>query len=174
MSKRSATVASTDNCPSELASERAVIVLTFEDAVESLRLQLSRAPEERKQLLEQKIEYEEGLYKDRMSALEAKETKHAMLTEQQTAKKKRRCQVEKDLDECSSIASDGLLNSSWQSIRKAMHIKYKIEPVKSEMTPEHMSKYEQVLEELKKKGFKVSSFPRVSSVDECQETGLKF
>ena len=64
MSKRSATVASTDNCPSELASERAVIVLTFEDAVESLRLQLSRAHEERKQLLEQKIEYEEGLYKD--------------------------------------------------------------------------------------------------------------
>ena len=75
---------------SELDSERAAVVMTFEEATQHLQDQLTRATEERKILIEQKIEYEETLYTDRLAVLDAKLTKHKADNLFNSSRKKRR------------------------------------------------------------------------------------
>lgn len=140
---------------SELDSERAAVVMTFEEATQHLQDQLTRATEERKILIEQKMEYEETLYTDRLAVLDTKLNKHKADNLFNSSRKKRRRIIDQDLNECLNIAAEGPKKSSWQSIRKVMHIKHKIELQKSEMSEEQVSKYDAVLAELKKQGFKV-------------------
>lgn len=141
---------------SELESERAVIVLTFEEATENLKGRLTRAPAASKLLLEQQLEYEQTLYNDRLAALEARSLKQKADQLLKTTRKKRRRMIDKDLNDCLDIATDGLQESSWQSIRKVMHIKHTIEAHQSKMSEEQLSKYEEVLAQLQEQGFKVA------------------
>jgi|TARA_B110000858_G_scaffold156577_1_gene179047 hypothetical protein len=149
--------ASTD---AEFQNERAAIVFAFEEASQSLQTQLAQAPKERHQILEQRLEYEQTLFDDRIAAIDAKIAVHKAETVATVSRKKRRRIVAKDLDDCVDIASNGIRQCSWQSIRKVMHIKYKIEPVKSEMSDELLDKYKQVLIELKEKGFKIANYTK--------------
>tara|TARA_B110000977_G_scaffold119352_1_gene153808 strand:- start:1575 stop:2090 length:516 start_codon:yes stop_codon:yes gene_type:complete len=140
---------------SELASERAAVLLTFEDITQDLNSQLSQASAGRKQLLEQKLEYERTLYNDRMSSLEAKYAKQESANKLMNSLKKKRRIIDKELDDCQDIATGGVQKCSWRSIRKVMHIRHNMNTHKSEMTNEQKSKYAKVLTELSEQGFRV-------------------
>jgi len=140
---------------SELSSERAAVLLSFEEMTQSLNSQLSQATAERRQILEQKLEYEQTLYNDRMSALEANIAKHNADNQLMNSVKKKRRIIDKELDDCQDIATKGVKNCSWRSIRKVMHIRHKMKTHGSEMTDEQKTQYAKVLQQLKEQGFRV-------------------
>jgi hypothetical protein len=142
----------------EFDSEQVVIAMTYEEFKQQLQQQLKQAKPEQTEVLEQKLEYEEGLHSDRLAQLEARiKTFEAEIATTAVRRKKRRT-VDSALVDCLDIADQGLKGSTWQSIQKVRHIQYKIEPVKVDMTSEQQAKYRTVLQELKDRGFKVSQY----------------
>ena len=142
----------------EFESEQVVITMAFEESKQHLQQQLKNAKPEQTQILEQKMEYEEGLHADRLAQLEGRmKTFEAMASATVDQRNKRR-KVDTDLNDCLDIAQQGLKSSTWHSIQKVRHIQYKIEPVKVNMTSKQHAQYRKVLQELKEKGFKVAVY----------------
>lgn len=142
----------------EFDSEQVVIAMTYEEFKQQLQQQLKQAKPEQTEVLEQKLEYEEGLHLDRLAQLEVRiKTFEAEIATTAVRRKKRRT-VDSALVDCLDIADQGLKSSTWHSIQKVRHIQYKIEPVKVDMTSEQQAKYRTVLQELKDRGFKVARY----------------
>ena len=142
----------------EFESEQVVIAMAYEESKQHLQQQLKQAKPEQTELLEQRLEYEEGLHADRLAQLEGRmKTFEAMASSTVDQRNKRR-KVDTDLNDCLDIAQQGLKSSTWHSIQKVRHIQYKIEPVKVNLTSKQQAQYRKVLQELKEKGFKVARY----------------
>lgn len=138
----------------EFDSEQVVITMAFEESKQHLQQQLKNAKPEQTQVLEQKLEYEEGLQIDRLAQLEDRINTFEAKTSATIDQRNKRRKVDTDLNDCLDIAKQGMESSTWHSIQKVRHIQYKIEAVQVDMTSAQHVQYQKVMRELKENGFK--------------------
>jgi len=141
-------------------NERATIETIHASSLENIRTEFKTLdPEtlpERDQLrLKQKIEFETGLYKDRLQALEAEKAKNDENQVLKVTKRQKRRHIDHKLQECESIASKTIQETEWQLIGKNRHLQHILTRVKDKMSTEQQEKYETLMEDLKKNGHQI-------------------
>lgn len=143
-------------------NERATIATIHASSIENLRNEFKTLdPEElqpRDQLrLKQKLEFETGLYKDRLKALEAEKAQKEEKQLSEVSKRRKRHHIDHKLHECESIASTPIQETEWQLIGKNRHLQHILKDVKDKMSTEQQEKYETLMKDLKKNGYKIFS-----------------
>jgi len=141
-------------------NERATIETIHASSLENIRLEFKTLdPEtlpERDQLrLTQKIEFETGLYKDRLQALEANKVKSGANQVLKVSKRRKKRRIDQKLQECESIASKKIQETEWQLIGKNRYLQHILKDVKDNMSTEQQEKYEALMEDLKKNGHQI-------------------
>jgi len=105
--------------------------------------------------LKQKLEFENGLHMDRISALEvrieADKEKRVVSVEQRT----KRRHIDRTLNDCKKVASLKQDGSCYKTIGKNRHLQHVLEGVKDNMTTHQREQYATVMQDLKKNGWKV-------------------
>jgi hypothetical protein len=144
---------------SEYESERIAINFGFEESKIDLESQLcSTQNKRRKQIIEQKLEYEETLRNDRLNKLDNEIStfeKHVSETYEQRQKIQN---IDIIMQEFWHISEKKFETIDWQSIRKARYIRYKLEPMLLLMTDNQKDKYDLLLKELTNKGFRIAKY----------------
>ena len=105
--------------------------------------------------LQQKLEYENGLKSDRVSALnvriESEKEKRVASVKHRT----KRRHIDRTLNDCKKIASTKQDDSHYKTLGKNRHLQHVLDKVKDTMTVEQQEQYSIVMQDLKKNGWKV-------------------
>jgi hypothetical protein len=105
--------------------------------------------------LQQKLDYEEGLYKDQLQAsMDLVESKTATVMVKHTKRKKLH-HIDTQLNSAQKIASQVLLNASWHAIGKNRHLQHVLADLTKSMSSEQKETYKELMEDLKKNGWKI-------------------
>jgi len=103
---------------------------------------------------EQKMEYEEGLYADRMRKINEEFTeKKAALLEKRTEREKTQTLDEK-IEECTDLALKTCSEATWQEIGKFRCVTKRLDSCQDDFSEVQRERYVHVLEEMSKKGWK--------------------
>jgi hypothetical protein len=143
-------------------NERATIETIHASSLETIRKEFKTLdPEtlpERDQLrLKQKLEFEEGLHKDRLKALEAEKVENEETQVVKVTRRRKRRHIDLKLQECESIAEMSVKEIEWRLIGKNRHLQHILKDVKDKMSEEQHQKYETLMKDLKKNGHKIFS-----------------
>lgn len=105
--------------------------------------------------LQQKLDYEEGLYKDQLQANKHRlESSTAAVRVKQTKRKKLH-HIDTQLDSACKIASEYSTAASWHLIGKNRHLQHVLEGLTKGMSSEQKERYKELMEDLKKNGWKI-------------------
>lgn len=141
-------------------SEKASIQKVFDDArADILKKYKTNDPDklsERDQIrFTTEVEYEQGLCDDRVRVLDDKIAEFKQKHLDECASRKRQRVVDREIAECADIAEQDPAESNWKLIGKVKHVQIKLNEKVSEMSPAQKETYAGVLDELKKKGWRV-------------------
>lgn len=105
--------------------------------------------------LQQKLDYEEGLYKDQDQAeLDRLESSSAVVVAKQ-AKRRKLHHIDTQLHAARDIASDVVKNASWHMIGKNRHLQCQLSDLTKGMSSEQKEAYKELMADLKKNGWKI-------------------
>lgn len=143
-------------------NERATIETIHVSSMEAIRkefktLDPETLPERDKLRLKQKIEFEEGLHKDRLKALQEEREKTEVNQSEKVSKRRKTRHIDRKLKECESIAEVPAKEMEWKLIGKNRHLQHILKKVKDNMSTEQQEKYETLMKDLKKNGHKIFS-----------------
>jgi len=143
-------------------NERATIETIHVSSIEAIReefktLDPETLPERDQLRLKQKLEFEEGLHKDRLKALEAEKVENEEACCNKVAKRRKIRHIDRKLKECETIAEVPAKEMEWQLIGKNRHLQHILKEVKDTMSKEQQEKYETLMDDLKKNGHKIFS-----------------
>lgn len=143
-------------------NERATIETIHVSSIEAIReefktLDPETLPERDQLRLKQKMEFEEGLHKDRLKALEADKLENEETCCIKVTKRRKRRHIDRKLKECETIAEVPAKEMEWQLIGKNRHLQHILKEVKDTMSKEQQEKYETLMDDLKKNGHKIFS-----------------
>lgn len=143
-------------------NERATIETIHMSSIEAIReefktLDPETLPERDQLRLKQKMEFEEGLHKDRLKALEVEKVENEETRCIKVTKRRKRRHIDRKLKECETIAEVPAKEMEWQLIGKNRHLQHILKEVKDTMSKEQQEKYETLMDDLKKNGHKIFS-----------------
>lgn len=115
--------------------------------------------------LEQKLEFEETLKRDRLTDIEAESTARVETLHDKRAKRSEEQEVNEKIEECGDIASQEFSSASWQTIGKFRCCVARM--AENDLTTTQRTRYAEVLQELKAKGWRVHQHKTDIKVDDA-------
>ncbi len=160
-----------ENALNSFENERASIGIAFSDVEAKLLSEFKtinpeKLSERNKIRFNTKLEYEEGLRKDRQRDLDKRVSEFKKTHSENVAvKKKRRIVIRKEhallhelndkIDECRHLSKEECKNSDWKMLGKNKHIQQSLNKQMDSMSSDQKERYVNVLKELKDKGWRI-------------------
>jgi hypothetical protein len=105
--------------------------------------------------LKQKLEFQNGLHTDRLRVMETERSAETNKHHQVFKKRKKSRHIDDVIRKCSDIAETPAKDSCYKMLGKSRHVQHLLKKVSDQMNQEQRDKYDVLMEDLKKNGWKV-------------------
>ena len=117
----------------------------------------NRVLPERRVILEQKLEFQEGLKRDRLAEIEEESKKRKQEISKRREKRSEKQEIDEKIEDYGDIAQHHCDEVTWKSIGKFKCVSKRLENIQEQMSDDQRKRYNEVLKELIKNGWRVKN-----------------